>query len=110
MHERNDEVIASYPAINRSSVELGNSASSHQAPTSTSAASAAVTVNPDTPPLEALLDVNQAAKILGISPKTLRDHVFHRRIPHVKLFGRVLFTPKMLWDVIDSHTVQARLQ
>ena len=34
--------------------------------------------------LEDLLDITRAAKLLGISPKTLRDHVLHRRIDYVK--------------------------
>jgi hypothetical protein len=41
--------------------------------------------------LEGLLDIPRAAKVLGISPKTLRDHVLHRRIDYVKIGGRVLF-------------------
>ena len=59
---------------------------------------------------EELLNVQQAAKILGISPKTLRDHVLHRRIDYVKVFGRVLFRPETLWDLIERHTVRARVQ
>jgi Helix-turn-helix domain len=43
------------------------------------------------PRLEELLDVDRAAKILGISVKTLRDHILHRRIDYVKIWGRVLF-------------------
>ena len=43
--------------------------------------------------LEGLLDITRAAKVLGISPKTLRDHVLHRRIDYVKVGGRVLFRP-----------------
>jgi hypothetical protein len=62
------------------------------------------------PPLEALLDITRAAKILGISPKTLRDHVLHRRIEFVKLRGRVLFRPDRIWDLIERNTVPARVQ
>jgi excisionase family DNA binding protein len=57
--------------------------------------------------LEVLLDVTRAAKVLGISPKTLRDHVLHRRIDYVKIGGRVLFRPDRLWDFIERNTIHA---
>ena len=57
--------------------------------------------------LEGLLDITRAAKVLGISPKTLRDHVLHRRIDYVKIGGRVLFRPDTLWDFIERNTVHA---
>jgi hypothetical protein len=66
--------------------------------------------NPSRPPLEELLDITRAAKILGISPKTLRDHVLHRRIEYVKLRGRVLFRPDKIWELIERNTVPARIQ
>ncbi len=65
---------------------------------------------PGRPPLEDLLDINRAAKILGISPKTLRDHVLHRRIEYVKLRGRVLFRPDKIWELIERNTVPVRVQ
>lgn len=58
--------------------------------------------------LEDLLDIPRAAKVLGISPKTLRDHVLHRRIDYVKIRGRVLFRPDRLWDFIERNTIHAR--
>ncbi len=57
--------------------------------------------------LEGLLDITRAAKLLGISPKTLRDHVLHRRIDYVKIRGRVLFRPDTLWDFIERNTIHA---
>ena len=57
--------------------------------------------------LEGLLDIPRATKVLGISPKTLRDHVLHRRIDYVKIGGRVLFRPDTLWDFIERNTVHA---
>ena len=57
--------------------------------------------------LEDLLDIPRAAKVLGISLKTLRDHVLHRRIDYVKIGGRVLFRPDTLWDFISRNTVHA---
>jgi helix-turn-helix protein len=57
--------------------------------------------------LEGLLDITRTAKVLGISPKTLRDHVLHRRIDYVKIGGRVLFRPDTLWDFIERNTIHA---
>jgi excisionase family DNA binding protein len=57
--------------------------------------------------LESLLDITRAAKLLGISPKTLRGHVLHRRIDYVKVGGRVLFRPDRLWDFIERNTIHA---
>ena len=56
---------------------------------------------------EGLLDVSRAAKVLGISPKTLRDHVLHRRIDYVKVGARVLFRPDRLVDFIERNTIHA---
>jgi hypothetical protein len=59
-------------------------------------------------PLADLMNVNQTAKVLGISPKTLRDHVLHRTIEHIKLQGRVLFHPDTIVDLIRRSTVPAK--
>ena len=37
-----------------------------------------------------LLDVNEAAAMLGLKPCTLYQWAYERRIPVVKLFGRAL--------------------
>jgi len=37
-----------------------------------------------------LLDVNEAAAILGLKPCTLYQWAYERRVPVVKLFGRAL--------------------
>jgi excisionase family DNA binding protein len=58
--------------------------------------------------LEELLDVNRAAKVLGIRPKTLRHHVLRRRIDYVKIGGRVLFRPDTLWEFIERNTIRSR--
>jgi len=57
--------------------------------------------------LEGLLDITRAAKVLGISPKTLRHHVLHRRIDYVKVGSRVLFRPDRLVEFIERNTVHA---
>ncbi len=37
-----------------------------------------------------LLDVHEAAEMLGLKPSTLYQWAYERRIPVVKLFGRAL--------------------
>lgn len=37
-----------------------------------------------------LLDVNEAARMLGVKPKTVYDWAYQRRIPSVKLFDKSL--------------------
>jgi excisionase family DNA binding protein len=59
-------------------------------------------------PLEGLLNVEQAAHILGISVKTLRARVLHKKIEYVKIGGRVLFHPLQLQLYIQRHIVKAR--
>ena len=63
---------------------------------------------PSTRKLEELLDINRAAKVLGIRPKTLRHHVLRRRIDYVKIGGRVLFRPDTLWEFIERNTIHSR--
>lgn len=63
---------------------------------------------PNTRRLEELLDINRAAKVLGIRPKTLRHHVLRRRIDYVKIGGRVLFRPDTLWEFIERNTIRSR--
>ena len=63
---------------------------------------------PSTRKLEELLDVNRAAKVLGIRPKTLRHHVLRRHIDYVKIGGRVLFRPDTLWEFIERNTIRSR--
>ena len=63
---------------------------------------------PSTRKLEELVDINRAAKVLGIRPKTLRHHVLRRRIDYVKIGGRVLFRPDTLWEFIERNTIRSR--
>ncbi len=42
------------------------------------------------PTEERLLDVREAAALLGLKPATLYQWAYERRIPVVKLFGRAL--------------------
>lgn len=63
---------------------------------------------PSTRKLEELLDIDRAAKVLGIRPKTLRHHVLRRRIDYVKIGARVLFRPDTLWEFIERNTIRSR--
>ena len=58
--------------------------------------------------LESLLDITRAAKLLGISPKTLAITFFTAVLITLKLGGRVLFRPDRLWDFIERNTIHAR--
>ncbi len=42
---------------------------------------------PDLLPPDRLLDVHEAAALLGVAPKTLYRWAYERRLPIVKLFG-----------------------
>ena len=46
--------------------------------------------------IENLINVETTAEVLGVAPKTIRNWVFIRFIPYVKIGGRVLFRPKSL--------------
>lgn len=49
-------------------------------------------------PIEPLLSVKEAAALLSIPEKSLRDMVYRRRIPYLKIDGRVRFSPPDLRD------------
>ena len=55
-------------------------------------------------PIEPLLDVKQAAYLLGISVKTLRDWIQDRRIDYVKVGTRVLFRPETIRVFVKKNT------
>lgn len=57
-----------------------------------------------------LLDVNEAAAMLGLSPKTLYQWAYERRLPVVKLFGRALrFRRSVILKLIkDSERASIR--
>jgi excisionase family DNA binding protein len=57
--------------------------------------------------LEPLLNVQQAAKILGISQCTLRNWVQRKKIARVKVGGRVMFRPDTIRKFIVHNTYPA---
>jgi len=63
-----------------------------------------------TDPIEPLLDVAKAAFLLGISVKTLRDWIQHRKIDHVKVGTRVLIQPETIRQFVSMNTRRAVLR
>lgn len=55
-------------------------------------------------PIEPLLGVDQAAYLLGISSKTLRDWVQYRKIEFVKVGARVMFRPETIRSFVARNT------
>lgn len=60
--------------------------------------------------MERLLNNNEAAELLGISPYSLRGKVSRREIKFVKFGRRVLFRKADLMELIEKCTVQPRLR
>jgi excisionase family DNA binding protein len=54
-----------------------------------------------------LIDIPTAAKLLGISEKTLRDWVWRKKIDYVKVGDRVMFEPQSLREFIERSRVRA---
>ena len=57
--------------------------------------------------LEGLLRISEAARILGISEKTLRDWVWRRKLTFIKVGKRVAFRPSDLREFIEKNVVKA---
>jgi excisionase family DNA binding protein len=58
--------------------------------------------------MDRLLNNDQAAEILNISPFSLRGKVSRREIPFIKVGRRTLFDPADLRAYIDARKVQPR--
>jgi excisionase family DNA binding protein len=58
--------------------------------------------------LERLLDNTEAAKLLNISPFSLRGKVLRREVPFIKIGRRTLFDPVDLRAFIEAAKVQPR--
>ncbi len=54
-----------------------------------------------------ILNVPEAAALLRISTRTLREHVSARRLPVVRLGGRLLFRREALLGALEKATVPA---
>jgi excisionase family DNA binding protein len=58
--------------------------------------------------MENLLNIADAAQLLGISRHTLNGWVSKRKVPFVKLGRRTLFNPADLERVIKANTFEPR--
>jgi excisionase family DNA binding protein len=63
----------------------------------------AIQTLPISDPIEPLIGVDKAARLLGISPKTLRDWIQARKIEYVKVGTRVLFRPSSIRQFITAN-------
>lgn len=55
----------------------------------------------------AMLQLNEAACVLGIATRTLRQRIADRTVPHVKIGGRVLIPRDPLFESIAARTIAA---
>ena len=55
-------------------------------------------------PIEPLLGVKEAAHLLGISVKTLRDWIQDRKIDYVKAGTRVMIRPETIREFVSKKT------
>lgn len=55
--------------------------------------------------IEALLSVKEVAAVLGLAEITVRKLCCAKKIPYIKLGGRVLFSPEQISTWIEAKTV-----
>ncbi len=55
-----------------------------------------------------LLNVDQFAARLGLSPKTVRQKVWRREVEFVRMGRSIRFKPETVQRLIDENTVPAR--
>lgn len=53
--------------------------------------------------METLLSVQQAAKVLGLSPRTIYNFAAHQRIPVQRVGRRLMFRPSALQDWLSAQ-------
>ena len=53
----------------------------------------------------ALLNRNQIAKFIGVSPRTISNMVRQRRIPVIKFGGTVRFDPVRVRKALDKYEI-----
>ena len=58
--------------------------------------------------MEPLLNVREAAGLLGIKPATLYQYVWRRQVPFTKLEGALRFRPEALRAWVEERTVAPR--
>ena len=50
---------------------------------------------------EKLMSSREVAAVLGLKPQTLRAWTFYRKIPFVKVGGRLRFEPSVVRELIE---------
>lgn len=63
--------------------------------------------NASTPPKQRLVSLPQGAAYLGLSLWSVREHVWHGRIPCVRIGRRVLLDLRDLDEVIEQSKTRA---
>jgi excisionase family DNA binding protein len=54
-----------------------------------------------------LLNVEEFADAVGLSPKTVRQWVWMRRVPYVRVGRAIRFRPETVKEIIDRGTIPA---
>jgi excisionase family DNA binding protein len=52
-----------------------------------------------------LLNVNEVAALLSVSPKTIRKYVWEKTIPYLKVNGHVRFEEQRLYEWLEKKQV-----
>jgi excisionase family DNA binding protein len=60
--------------------------------------------------MERLLNNNEAAALLGISPHSLRGKVSRREVPFIKIGRRTLFSPRALQEFCEKNSFEPRVK
>jgi excisionase family DNA binding protein len=55
-----------------------------------------------------MLNVNEAAQLLGLKPATLRAWILHRKIDFVRVGRAIRIPSKAVADFIERNTIPAR--
>ena len=59
--------------------------------------------------MDRLLNTQESAKLLRLSPNTLRSWIFQKRVPIVRLGREVLFREKDLEKMIEDGIQEAKI-
>jgi excisionase family DNA binding protein len=54
-----------------------------------------------------LLNVAEFAEAIGLSPKTIRQWVWMRRVPYVRVGRAIRFRPETVNEILDRGTIPA---
>lgn len=57
--------------------------------------------------MEKLMNIREFASALGISPRTVQQWVWLRRVPFVRVGRAIRFKPETVTEILDRGTVPA---